>query len=354
MPPSNPNHYEGTPITDEYCDVWEQYCGYVAGEYEKKTTRRQWERGSKRWFNWCASNGVDATTADTGDVEDYVQDINHLSDNSRITSFMSVLVLYEWWLSGNSGLDLDENPTADIDISDYANRGSSKYATVLSRQGKSTLKAPSKGMITALFEYADEDGSDTALRNETLLRLMWDTAARADEISRMRTDKIDWDDNSIKIVSSKLKPHQELYERYVYFSDTTRRFLDLWCNGGREALSTTYSDSEYLFHTTHNPQMRPGHISRIVKEAAHRHDNSPDTDEDIQLLMYRDAADKPRWLLTGHRVRHARISHLCNHTDMSINNIRMMAGHQKIQTTLDYVTTDWDTVRDDYQQAISD
>lgn len=347
------SEFEGNPI-QHYEALFNKYAGYVRSTYEKRTTQDRWIHGAKKYLNWCGEAGFDPTEASQDVVHDYLTSTQGLADGSRVSAYMAVLMMYEWWMRGASGIDAEHNPCADIDLKKdhQIKRGRSRYAKVLARKNKSDLKALSKGAVESLFPYADESGARTELRNTILLRLMWDTACRSDEVSRMRVDAIDWDDQYIDIVSSKLKPDQELYERRVFFSATTKRLLEMWVNGGREALSSTYAGSEYLFMTTHKPQMRPGGISRIVKDAAFRHDDDEQTDDDIQLKMYEDAAGRSRWLVTGHRIRHSRISYLCNHTSMNLNNIRMLAGHEQLQTTMDYVTTDWDTVQSDYHAAI--
>lgn len=337
-----------------YEDVWNDFCAWNISQHDSQNTIDRWRAASKKWLNWCGDQRVNPRTADKSDVEEFLKQHNHLSSNSLKTAYMGVMSLYNWWMMGHGDLSISENPCADVDISDYTTRGS-KYVRVLYREGKENLIAPSRGTVEALYPYAAEDGSDTALRNETLIRLMWDSAARCDEVQRMRVEKIDWDDRYISIRSSKLNPDQELYRRRVFFSDSTKRFLKLWLNGGREAISNKYADSEFVFMSEKGPQLSSGYISRIVKEAAFRHDEDPENDDDdIQYRMHTDAAERPRWLMTGHRLRHARITYLVDETDMQLSNIRMLAGHEKIETTMDYVSTDWDTVQADYHSAVDE
>lgn len=342
--------YEGDPI-EYYEDEWTDFCAWLVAEHSKQNTIDRWRRGSKKWFNWCGDHGVDPRTVETPDVEDFLDDHPELASNSRQTTYMAVMRLYDWWRRGRDGITLEHNPCADLDISDYTESGS-KYVRELAQEGKSDKKALSKGTVEALFPYAADEGARTELRNETLLRLAWDTAARTDELERMRVERIDWDDQYISIRSSKLDPDQDLFRRRVFFSPTTKRYLDLWCNGGRESLSSTYADSEYLWISQQDPQLESDYISRLVKEAAFRHDADPETDEDIQYHVYNDAAGKPRWLVTGHRLRVSRITHLANETPMEIHHIRMMAGHERLETTMGYVVSDWDTAQEDYHNAV--
>lgn len=37
---------------------------------------------------------------------------------------------------------------------------------------------------------------------------------------------------------------------------------------------------------------------------------------------------------------------------MDLNHLRMMAGHAKFETTLQYVHTDWEATRESYRSAV--
>jgi integrase/recombinase XerD len=104
-------------------------------------------------------------------------------------------------------------------------------------------------------------------------------------------------------------------------------------------------ESPYLFVGEQGSQLEPSTISRIVKKAAHN--------ADIQEPLVRDTdGSVQQWLYTAHRLRHSRITHLANETDLDLNYLRMMAGHAKVETTLTYVETDWDVARSSYFDAV--
>lgn len=345
--------FQGDTITEEYKLIYDEYGGWLNEKESNQNTIDRRLRGAKRYLNWCANNGVDAAEVEQGHIEDYIDDSADLSANSLSSSYDAVVLFYDWWMRGTSGIDRESHPCTDIDF--YENHEiTTKLYEVLSRDGRKDAHALSKDTIEALFPYADEDGARTQLRNETILRLLWDTALRCDEMSRIEVDNITWGDREIEIRSSKLNQDDDLYYRKVYFTKSTERYLRLWVYGGRESLSNKYNDSAYLFFTTHNPQMRPEHISRIAKKAAFRHDQDPDTDDQIQTPLYTDGNGYTRWLVTGHRFRHSRISYLANQTNMPLKLVRDFAGHKQFQTTLDYVKQDWDELRDAYQRAIGE
>jgi site-specific recombinase XerD len=103
-------------------------------------------------------------------------------------------------------------------------------------------------------------------------------------------------------------------------------------------------ESPYLFIGEKETQLNPSTISRIVKDAAHN--------ADIQEPLVRDTdGSVQQWLYTAHRLRHSRITHLANKTNLNLNFIRMMAGHAKLETTIDYVDPDWEKARTSYFDA---
>ncbi|ELZ67040.1 integrase [Haloferax prahovense DSM 18310] len=176
--------------------------------------------------------------------------------------------------------------------------------------------------------------------------MLWQTALRSDELSRIRIDNIDFEERDIKIRSSKLnkKDHPRLYHRHVWWEKNLDQLMFKWLETHRSRSSKYAEESPYLFLTTHSEQMRPSHISRIVKEAAHA--------AGIQEPLTRESSGAvEQWLITGHRLRHSRITQLVNETDMDLNWVRMMAGHAKIDTTLQYVREDWGLAHDAYHDA---
>lgn len=98
---------------------------------------------------------------------------------------------------------------------------------------------------------------------------------------------------------------------------------------------------DYLIIGNRGGQLEPSTLSRIVKDSAH--------EAEIQepLTTNPDGSVK-QWLYTAHRLRHSRITYLANKTDMDLNFIRMMAGHEQMDTTLEYVDNNWDEVRSAY------
>lgn len=141
-------------------------------------------------------------------------------------------------------------------------------------------------------------------------------------------EDVDWEEQSIQIRDKKTNSY-----RKVWFGEQTRTVLyDEWVELDRETTGKHGSDSEYLFLTTHNPQMRSSHVSRIVKESA--------DEAGINEVLYQDKNGKDRWKITGHTLRHSMASYHANVLETPIHQIKTMLGHSSIDTTMKYVKED--------------
>jgi len=324
---------------NEYSDLFNSFLEFSIGKYESDSSYETRERGVRAWLYWCEENGIDPLQVDEGDVYSYVKDLNtEYADTTIAARVSSVTVFYEWGISDPEiTTEIEENPTSDLNLKERfsIDQQTPEYIKVLRRKGQKNVKALPKERIENLFPHAGTPST----RNELLIRLMWQTALRSDEVARIKLDNINWDDREIRIRSAKLNPedHPDLYHRYVYWKPNLDLLMKEWVEGERKELGPYHNESEYLFLTDQNPQMRPSHISRIVKEAAF--------EAGEQEPMGTDGNGNTRWLITGHRIRHSAISYWANETDLDLHLIRKVAGHAKLDTTMDYVTTDWETVR---------
>jgi len=330
-------------LDGQYKQLYEEYGAFTVDNYDNDNTGTRRKAGVKKWLGWCQSEDIDPFEVTESEIHQYIRSVNNLADTSVSSLFSSVSMFYLWIIPED--YPIEENPTADIDLKDHYNLKpqTAEYVKVLRRKGRENVKALPKERITKIFDHM----GNPPIRNSLLARLAWQTALRTDEMSRIRIDNIDFGKREIRIRSSKLNPedHPDLYIRRVYYNSNLDELMKDWINKRRAALSPHASDSPYLFLTHQSKQMRPSHISRLIKDAAH--------EAGIQEPIGEDGNGNTRWLVTGHRIRHSRISYLANETPMTLPALRKMAGHAKISTTQDYITTDWEQVRKDYLRSTS-
>lgn len=333
--------FEGDDLA-EYEDVWDEYTGYVISAYDSRTSADRRSEGVKSWLLWCEETQRDPYDSHDDDVRNYVDSQLELADTTISSHFDSVTLFYEWLT--RKEYPVDSNPTTGITLEDEwdLNRSASEYIKALDDEGKDHLIALDADRARKIFGEA----RDPSFRNELILQLLWDTAIRSVELAGALLREVDTDKRTMWVDSAKLNRHDhpDLYRRQVSFTPETARMLEMWLDRVRADHSPYAGSSKYLLLTDQSEKMRPSHISRIVKEAAH--------DAGIQEPMYIDGNGHTRWLVTAHRLRHSRLTDLANGEHrMSIPALRKFAGHARLETTLSYVHTDWGEVLNQYQSA---
>ncbi len=321
----------------EHKEVYEEYAEFAANVYENEYTADTRKRGVRYWLQWCEGNEVDPLIADSDDVTQYLLSILNHADTTISGRMTAVTMFYSW---ANYNFDeVDHNPTEDVDISEEPfdiSATTPRYVSVRRKEGVESPKALPKSQITQLFDPVPKP----EVRNELLIRILWQTALRADEASRIKLDKIDLNKREIKIRSAKLDADHELYNRRVYYKPNLDWLMEQWIDKFRPGLTPSSDKSPYLFVTRKSAHVSPNQINDIVRSTAH--------DAGIQEPMYVDEAGKTRWLVTAHRIRHSAINYWANETNMNLVTIRRIAGHARLETTKGYIDPTWDQVRSDY------
>lgn len=331
------------------------------------TTRR---REVRYWLAFCEENNITPLEAETSDVKAYIQENSDLADTTRGSYYRSVQSFYS--IVENDQLHdrlelVNAHPCKDRDTIDLkGDYGIHENRSEYRRQHTKAARAPSsaretEGNVLALppsdarelFNHVPGKTPETRLRNEILLRLSWYTGCRSDELSRMRIERINWDDCSINIRSAKLnaKEHPNLVRRDVIFPAAFRLQLRNWCERVRHAFSAAAPPEEgRILVTTHSGEMQPTQINAVIKEAARsagvqRPLRPPDPTSDQEVK---------EWFVTSHRIRRSAITHWVNDVDeLDIHQVRRLAGHARIEQTMQYVEPDDEQLVIDYQRGMT-
>lgn len=354
--------FESEYVLSEYADIHDSYAEWVNVSIDKEPTQNRLKDDVRTYLHWAEEENVHPYEATENDVRRYIKSLTIAGDaDTTITRRTASVSKYYHTLLTDPDLEgvlqIDVNPCAHISLpKDFEISAQSEYVTVIRREGREDTLAPSYESLKPIFNHVPGKRPATRTRNKLICHLAWQTAMRSDELSRVRLDNIDLNKREIKIRSSKLKPKQELYIRRVWWEPDLNPLMHRWINLHREQLNPKAND-EFLFvgaangHEKDNKsdyQLAPGTISRVVKRAAHN--------AGIQEPLVKDAkGGVKQWLYTAHRLRHSRITYLCNEVDdLSIHFVRMMAGHENLDTTLDYVEADWETARTKYQTRLAE
>lgn len=325
-------------------------------------------REVRYWLAFCEANDIDPLAAVTDDVRGYIQKNTHHADTTLDSYYRSVQSFYSI-VSNDQAYDrlsLEHGHPCrdkhDIDLKDdYEVHGSTpEYKLQHNLEGKDIDGARSSDQVISLkpdtvhelFNNVPGETAETQTRNEVALRLAWYTGCRGDELSRLQIKNITWEKCQIELQSAKLDPAEnpDLIRRKVFFPEEFRFPLKRWVERVRHAFSAAAEpQSGRILVTTHNPEMRPAGINDIVKEAA----RNAGIQRPLRPVNPGPEEEVKEWVVTSHRLRRSAISHWVNDCpEIDLHQARRMAGHAKIEQTMDYVEDDDDQLAEHYQQAM--
>jgi integrase/recombinase XerD len=171
------------------------------------------------------------------------------------------------------------------------------------------------------------------VRNELVIRLMFDCGFRRGELAHAKVEHIN-SDLTIWIPPRKSKG------RTVAYREDTNLLLNRWLNhGGRESM-TYAGESDYLFPTNKSKHISANHINQIVKNTAENAGIQDTTSE------YSDGRSQHK--ITSHTLRHSFAMDKLKKVDIEV--LQKLMGHKDIETTMVYVNMSDDAAREASKQ----
>lgn len=326
-------------------------------------------REVRYWLAFCEHNDIDPLSATTSDVRGYIQTITDKSDTTIGNYYASVQSFYSITQNdqAHERLELANGHPCDkaagISLKDDygVHRSTPEYRKQHSlsaeeidgiRENSGDVLALKPEKVEMLFDNVPGKTPETRLRNEIACRLNWYTGCRSVELSRLKIQNIDWENCAINVKSAKLKASEnpDLVRRNVFFPEEFRFQLKRWCERVRHGFSSQVEPEQgAILCTTHSKTMDGAQINDIVKKAA---DNAgvqrplrpanPEPDEEIK-----------EWFVTTHRIRRSAISYWVNDCEsIDLHQARRLAGHARLDQTMEYVEDDEEQLAEDYQRAM--
>ncbi|WP_353634498.1 site-specific integrase [Halobacterium sp. NMX12-1] len=356
-------------LSEDMEELLGRYLHSLRGQKDpKQSTIDTRSREAGYWLAYCERNDIDPLQATTADVRGYIQSNTHLADTTIDSYYRSVQSFYSI-ISNDQADDRLElvnghpcNRDSTINLKDdydvHANTSEYQRQHTLSAKDVDGVRDNDKVLalkpekIRELFDNVPGKTRETQLRNEIAVRLNWYTGCRSIELEEMLIDGIDWDRCAIDVGSAKLNvgEHPDLVRRDVYFPKEFKFQLRRWCERVRHSFSSQVEPEEgRILCTTHSDHMGRQQINDVVKEAARNagvqrplRPVDPGPDETVK-----------EWFVTTHRIRRSAISHWVNDVEeLDLHQVRRIAGHAKIQQTMDYVEPDDDGIGRDYQRGM--
>ena len=165
----------------------QQYLRRVRKKKSEGTLKRR-KSDLKHFEGWMAENGFD-DVAELGplDLEDYIFDLDEAGFAPKTISmrYGSLNQLYQK-LTGNLGI-LDENPMEQVTMSDF------ESITTQTKKA-AELKEDIHSIGPEQKEALCENVPNPTLRNELVIRLLWQTGLRKGELADIKLTDIDRDE----------------------------------------------------------------------------------------------------------------------------------------------------------------
>lgn len=321
--------------TPELAQYRERYLRRVKAQ-KSESTLHQREYGLDKYKEWIADHPQDILTVGKFDIEDFIvylgnedyapQTVNSIY--STVNNFYEFLLDLSYETPDDVAPQLDESPTKRVKRKEFSDilKGTKKQEVM---KDEITYLTPEE--VDTLCEHT------TKLRDELLIRMMFQTGCRQGEIRNMKVDKIDESNRSIRIYAEKTDNY-----RTVYYQPSLDGLLNEWLHGGHRISYFKASTSPYLFVTNRSERFaNSNNINRIVRETA--------IDADLNEVMYEDRAGVKRWKVTSHTLRHSHaIASIKSGID--IERIRRHMGHSSLEMTMRYLQFVEEDVYNAYQK----
>ncbi|MDB2294326.1 tyrosine-type recombinase/integrase [Halorubrum ezzemoulense] len=321
--------------------------GIIASYRSRQSTKKaestayDYARIAREWAEWLGNPGTkdydtnnrnrDAKQvweATAGDIRTFLRQQldSGISGNTVQNRRWSLSTFYKELdeMSQEEGFNVPnfENPADNLDTSDWnaLKNGSKK---------KQELKEVYYLDPSEIDELA-ENASNPKLRNELIIRLLYQTGLRRGELAETRLEDVDTNERAIKVHATKTH-----LNRTVYYQPSLDTLLNRWVNVERKSLVT--AGSEYLFPTFKTDQITPKQINRTVRKAA---DNAG-----LQSQVFKNAEGHNHMKVTAHVLRHSfAVQSIKN--GMDTRTLQKLLGHAKIETTERYLRLAKSDVRD--------
>jgi len=303
------------------------------GADSSQTTIERYVRHVRYWREWLTENR-DKTLweADNIDLRVFIKELdrNNMASStisqkvSAISKFYqdAVTIVEEQKEEGRDVPDIPDNPYDNL-RKKYKSRlnGDTKKKQSMSENGGDEYPYLEPEKVKQLIENVPAP----RIRNELIVKLLYNCGFRRGELANVKIDHVDPDDRSIFIPAQK-SPEP----RYVPYNEDFVGFqLNQWLEyGGRDSM--TYApNSEYLFPTNSKEQISKDYINRIVKRAAES--------AGLQEITAEYSNGRKQHKITAHTLRHSFAMQMLDAKDVNIRTLQTLLGHEKLDTTLIYL-----------------
>ncbi len=271
-----------------------------------------------RWLDtWLDGEGFDSVTDITSaGAEDMMIRLgDEFSGTTPRYRWDRIFAFYEW-LERRGEIESNVLKKWDAEKSEY---GLTKETQQSQELGDDETYAVSRTDVREMEKHCGEP----KIRNQLIIRMMWQTGMRRGEMASLTLDMIDRDAREIHLPSDVTKNSKE---RIVGYQESLDGLLKMYVDGGLRDESLAGRETDKLFIGVRGGNLRGEAINEVIRKAA---DNAGIN----RKLDYKPANGGSRWLITSHNVRHGFASHLVNKTEAGLWEVSRQLGHSSVKIT---------------------
>jgi len=307
----------------------------VLSRYRKRRSRKSAEstvdryvRHIRNWRDWLTdARGKQIWDAESIDLLIFIEELTD-EDMAATTISQRVSAISKFYQDMEKIAEMDgdmpdvpENPYDGLDDEDKSLlRGDTKKKKAQQKTNGDEYPYLEPEKIAKLVENVPAP----RLRNELLIKLLFNCGFRRGELAKTKIENVDREDRSIFI-----PPRKSPEWRTVAYNEDYLGFqLDQWLDfGGRDSM--TYADeSEYLFPTNDSEHISGAYISQMIKETARK--------AGLQEVIAEYSDGRKQHKVTAHTLRHSFAMQAIN-SGIDVKTLQTLLGHEELDTTLIYL-----------------
>lgn len=286
-------------------------------EQVAESTAKKYTRAVRQFSDWLDKPLTEATEYD---VEDFLLEMSE-NDYAGSTIRGAYAGINKFYTKSRR---IEENPVEDLSIGGWdAVKGGSKKAE--------KLGSDVHYLKTDEIQTLVDNVPSPKLRNELIIKLLYQTGLRGGELVKIKLRDIDTEQRAINIHAN--KSHRN---RTVYYQPSLSTQLEIWTEVERQ--STIHAaESDYLFPTNYGERLKRCGLDTVVRKAV----KSAEMDD----TLYTDAGGDSVPRVTAHSLRHSFAVHSLRR-GMDVRTLQELLGHADIETTQVYL----DLAKEDVKQ----
>lgn len=275
----------------------------------------------RQWRKFCEETERDILNPDAEFIDDWLDEmiLEGYTDKTVLNKAYDLSAVYGALADRDV---IDTNPFEPMDL------------TWLSNEPELDSQSEIRYLDTAEYDTLLEACRN--LRDELIIRLLWDTGVRVSEACNIRIDDINQDDRRIEVQTAKQQRGSNK-TRTVYYRYELARVLREWLDRGGRTKYISADQSEYLLITKQSPKMPPSRLGEVVREIADR--------TELQEIVFTNVSGQPQNRITPHTFRHSYAVHRTKN-GMPIVYLQDLLGHSDIDITRQYLKFRNDDIRE--------